>query len=116
MLRTVRFSVLLTVALCSLSACSGIPVPPERQDYIGTWEGPGVTLTITADGGVHYVKVSGTGNTEVKAPLQAFRGNSFKVGAMGFTTTFKVERPPYPDHEIGEVWKMQVDGVELTRK
>lgn len=97
-------------------ACSGIPVPPDKQDYVGHWEGDGMTLTITADGGVSYVRVSGGGKREINAPIKAFEGNDFVVGALGITTTFKVSKPPYQEADVPNAWKMVVDGIELTRR
>jgi len=92
--------------------CSGIAVPSDKRDYVGKWEGPGVTLVLTTDRGVHYVNVKGTGKKEINAPLQSFSGDDFVVGAMGITTTFRVEKPPF---EEDGAWKMVVDGVTLTR-
>ncbi len=106
---------LLPLLALAVSGCSGIPVPPEKNGYIGVWQGQGVSLSISADGGVHYKKTSGGGNTEIQAPLQAFIGNDFRVGAMGMTTVFKVEQPPYQDLASDGRWKMSVDGVVLTR-
>jgi hypothetical protein len=95
-----------------LVSCSGIAVPPDKRDFIGKWEGPGVTLVLTADGGVHYVNVGGVGKKEINAPLQSFSADGFEVGAMGITTTFRVDKPPF---EADGVWQMIVDGVTLTR-
>jgi hypothetical protein len=107
-----RRSIVVTVVGLLLASCSGIAVPADKSSYIGKWEGPGMTLMLTTDGGVHYVKLSGGGKKEINAPLQAFEGNDFVVGAFGITTTFRVQKPPY---QADGVWKMVVDGVELTR-
>lgn len=90
----------------------GIAVPPDKQDYVGAWQGPGLTLVITADGRVEYQRVEGAVTKSLSAPLKSFAGADFVVGAMGITTTFRVQRPPYRD---GPEWKMVVDGVELVR-
>ena len=102
----------LVFALAAIVGCSGIAVPPDKSDYIGKWEGPGITLVLTADGGVHYVNVTGTGKKEINAPLQAFNGDDFVVGAFGLSTTFRVTQPP---RQVDGTWTMVVDGITLTR-
>lgn len=94
------------------SGCSGIPVPADKKEYVGEWRGVGTTLTITPDGGVDWKRVSGSGSRSVTAPIQSFSGADFTVGVWIFTTTFKVQRPPY---QQGGRWKMVIDGVEVTR-
>ncbi len=101
---------LLLFALC-LAGCSQ-PIPPERMDYVGEWRAADMTLVINPDGSVHYRRKSGSTTTEINAPLKAFKGDDFIVGVAVFTTTFTVSTPP---HAAGGVWKMVVDGVELTR-
>lgn len=105
---------LLAVLACSLilSACSGIPVPADKANYVGQWKGVGMDLTITPDGGVAYKRVGGSGSVSVTAPLQDFIGDDFVAGIWIMTTRFKVDRPPYQDEGV---WKMVVEGVELTR-
>ena len=49
---------------------------------------------------------------KVDAPLKEFKGDNFVVGIGFMSTEFAVSAPP---HEDGGVWKMTVDGVELTR-
>jgi hypothetical protein len=98
--------------LLALAGCSGISVPHEKEDYVGHWEGEGMTLTIGRDGGVSYERKSGSGKTSVNAPLKSFEGDDFVVGVLFLTTKFEVTEPP---HEADGAWKMTVDGVELTR-
>ena len=90
----------------------GIAVPPDKQDYVGAWQGPGMILVITAGGRVEYKRVKGAVTKSLSAPLKSFAGADFVVGALGIATTFHVQRPPYRD---GEDWKMVVDSVELVR-
>lgn len=70
-------------------------------------------LLISQDGNVAYRRVEGGRTTTINAPLQEFDGNNFKVGVGPMSTTFVVSVPP---HQVGQDWKMTVDGVELTRK
>ncbi len=101
----------IVVACLLLSAC-GIAVPADKANYVGEWKGLGMDLIITSDGGVSYERISGGGSTSVKGPLQSFDGDNFVVGLWFLSTTFVVSRPPY---EESGTWKMEVDGVELTR-
>lgn len=94
-----------------LIACSN-PLPPEKMNYVGEWQGIGMDLVITADGSVGYERYQEGSKTEINAPLQAFDGNNFIVGVGFISTTFEVSKPPYQDDGI---WRMTVDGVELTR-
>ncbi len=95
-----------------LSACSGVEIPSDKQNYIGQWMASGVVLWINDNGSIEYEKHKGNVNTEINAPIKSFQGNDFEVGIGFFSTTFKVQKPPF--QEAGE-WKMVVDGVELTR-
>ncbi|SHG41350.1 hypothetical protein [Massilia sp. CF038] len=106
-------SVLLTVAL--LSACAK-PLPPEQAAYAGTWSAQGVTLAIAQEGTIAYRKVDKSGgmnhSTSIDAPIKQFDADGFTVGVGPIETKFVVQHPPHKD---GEVWKMTVDGVELTK-
>jgi hypothetical protein len=103
----------LILLLVFLAACS-TPVPTDKSAYVGQWTAKDRSLLITQDGRVEYERkgAEGKGNVSIKAPIQEFDGNDFKVGIGIFTTRFVVSRPPFHD---GAVWKMVVDGVELTK-
>jgi hypothetical protein len=105
-----KVPVALALALC-LVAC-GKPVPPEKASYVGLWRAPQMTLLITQDGSVKYERIEGGVTKSVSGPLKGFNGNNFDVGLGPFSTTFVVASPP---HQDGEVTKMTVDGVELTK-
>jgi hypothetical protein len=106
--------ILLAVGTFLLAACdlSGDPVPEDKAAYIGEWEAVGFDLVITADGGVAYERTSGGGSSSVNGPIQEFDGDDFSVGVWFISTTFEVSTPPYLEDGV---WKMVVDGVELTR-
>ena len=109
--RTAALAMLLSMALILLSACAK-PLPPERQDYVGHWRGPGVELLIRGDGHIAYKRSKGGASTSIEAPIQAFEGDDFTVGIGPLGTRFDVTAPP---REIDGVWRMTVDGVELIR-
>lgn len=90
----------------------GAPVPDSHTDYVGEWQGEGVTLRIEADGMVRYERKRGSGSTSIEAPIQRFEGDDFVVGLGPLTTTFRVSERP---HREGDAWRMTVDGVELRR-
>jgi hypothetical protein len=104
-------SVVLVAALLILSAC-GQPVPEDKAAYVGEWRAPTMSLRLMQDGRVLYKRTQGVATTAIDAPLQRFEGNNFVVGLPFISTTFEVSKPPYQE---GEMWKMVVDGVELTR-
>ena len=105
-----KFLLPLALAL-TLAACAQ-PVPPDKLAYVGEWKGGGMWLLILQSGRVEYERAKGSGKTSVSGPLKKFEGDNFSVGIGLLTTTFVVSKPPYPD---AGVWKMVVDGVELTR-
>jgi hypothetical protein len=104
--------VLAMLLAASLAGCAK-PLPAEKSAYAGQWSGTAVELLITPDGRVDYNRVSGTGNTSLKAPIKEFAGDNMVVGVGPMATTFVVSVPP---HQVGDAWKMTVDGVELTKK
>ena len=103
---------LLLAGVLALAACSAVPVPSDKAAYVGTWKGVGIELTITADGGLQYEKVSASGKKSLNAPIKEWKGADFTAGLGPIKTTFKVDRPPY---EEGGKWRMVVDGNELVR-
>lgn len=107
-----RLSTVALVPFLLLLAACGQPVPPEKAAYVGLWQAPQMALLITADGSVRYQRQEGSTTTKVNGPLQGFEADNFKVGLGPLTTTFVVTAPPHAD---GEVMKMTVDGVELSK-
>jgi hypothetical protein len=102
--------VFLTITSCGMK---GIKVPADKKDYVGVWSSMEIQLAIYESGRVEYEKKSGGSSKSIKAPIQKFEGNNFVVGALGMNTTFVVSDPPHQDST--GVWKMTVDGNELTR-
>lgn len=103
--------VALVAALPLLSAC-GQPVPDDKSAYVGEWRAPTMILQLTKDGTVHYKRVKPNVTTTINGPLRRFEGDNFVVGLPFLSSTFEVSKPP---HQEGGVWKMVVDGMELTR-
>lgn len=97
-----------------LTGCDGIgTIPVDKQNYIGTWYGQYMVLTITPDARVDYKYQKGNASTSLDAPIVEFIGDDFKAGALGIYTTFVVSTAPY--YEDG-VWKMVVDNQLVIRK
>ncbi|MBA2339160.1 MAG: hypothetical protein H0V88_02105 [Pyrinomonadaceae bacterium] len=92
------------------------PLPADKQNYIGNWQGETVRLSISPNGDVDYkqsiVEGSNTRNRSVTGPIKSFDGDSFNVGVLNTNTTFKVERAP---QQTGDGWVMVLDGEELRR-
>ena len=103
------FSVLMIVLF--LISCAK-PVPPEKENYVGEWQSKEIYLLILQDGSVKYKRLKGGGTTKVSGPLKEFQGDNFVVGIAFIKTTFIVSKPPYQENGV---WKMVVDGVELTK-
>ena len=105
-------AVLAALLLALAAACSGPPLPADKREYAGDWRGTNMHLVITTAGNVSYQRTRTGESTSINAPIQRFEGDSFFVGLGPVTTRFEVTKPP---HQEGSVWKMTVDGVELTR-
>jgi len=88
------------------------PLPEEKLHYAGEWQSQEMGLLILEDGTVAYKRLKSGATTSVNGPLKEFVGDDFVVGVLFFSTTFNVSEPP---HEEAGVWRMTVDGVELTR-
>jgi hypothetical protein len=99
--------------LVALVAGCGKPLPPDKHDYAGAWEGPQMQLVIGENGRLAYARRKSSGTVSVKAPINEFRPDGFSAGIGPFKTFFRVDRPPHL--EQGE-WRMTVDGVELRRR
>lgn len=102
---------LVWLAGCACSGCQGQPVPEDKLDYVGNWNGDGISLIIASSGSVSYKKVRG-GKVEVNAPIQEFTDEYFTVGIGPATTKFTIDSPPA---KADGKWSMTIDGNELTR-
>jgi len=94
-----------------LLACVEITTSPERAiTYQGEWSGASVTLTIRARR-IQYRRSGGAlQSTYVEGEFRGLSGNDIIYGSK--KNRLKVSVPP---HEVGGVWKMTVEGTELTR-
>lgn len=112
-LRHGRFALLALAFACLLVAC-GKPVPADKQNYVGIWESPTTSLLIDPTGRVIYKhQPRPSVSKSLDAPIKAYEGNDFVAGVGPLTTRFVVSVPP---HQVDGVWKMTVDGQELTRR
>jgi hypothetical protein len=99
--------------------CLGVAIPAEKKDYVGDWAAAGHVLSIVPSGKVHYQahEVRNEGGTNVAhtdtldLPLQKFDGDDFLIGAMSWSMTFHVTRPPHLEDKI---WRMTLDGVTYS--
>ncbi len=103
---------LSVIAITFLLAGCAKPLPEERLEYVGEWQSSEMGLLILADDSVVYKRLKSGATTSINGPLKEFIGDDFSVGVLFFTTTFKVNQPPY---ELDGIWRMTVDGVTLTR-
>ncbi len=94
-----------------LVACSN-PLPEDKIDYAGSWNGTDMDLQIQESGNLEYARIKDGVTTSITGPIKEFDGDNFIVGFAFLTTTFEVSTPPYQDDGV---WKMVVDGVELSK-
>ena len=74
-----RFLVAALLLAIGLLAC-GIPVPEDKQLYVGQWDDAETSLRIDSDGTVDYERHGKLGHVTIKGPIQEFRGDDFAVG------------------------------------
>lgn len=104
---------LAALSIAALLTACGKPLPSEKASYAGPWKAAEMSLLITQDGSVKYERIEGNGTKSLSAPLKGFDGDNFSAGVGPMTTTFVVTATTHP---VGELTKMTVDGVELTRE
>jgi hypothetical protein len=119
-------ALVLVVLTPPLLACSGLldpaaleealrPEPPPSPAWVGTWEGPGMTVRIDESGLVDLRRgASGTGGdlaSSVAGPAKAWTP-SLEVGVGVFTTGWRVDETP---HEVNGEWRMVIEGVVVVR-
>ena len=105
-------SLVLAAGLLSSAAAWADPVPLDKMDYVGNWQGKDMQLSLTKEGKVEYKRGRPNDQVDLSIDLKGFKGNNFEAGVAFVRTTFVVSKPP---HREGGKWKMTVDGVELTR-
>ena len=95
----------------AVAACTQ-PLPVDKADYIGHWQGEGVRLVIGADGQASYERVKEGRRTSISGPAHSFTSKGFKIGIGPLSAGFKVRSPPTLTEGR---WSMTVDGLVLTR-
>ena len=108
------YRLIFILLISALLVSCGKPVPPEKESYIGYWQGRNTLLEIKENGDVSYFRKEGEKITTIDSPLQKFDGDDFVIGILFFTSRFEVSTAPYI-HPISGEWMMVVNGVELTR-
>jgi hypothetical protein len=93
-----------------LSSCKRIP--DERDAYIGTWKSADATLTIRSHGRINYNRPAAGNRIEesFSAIIVKFSGNDIVVSG---DVWLDVSEPP---HLENGVWRMTVNGDELTKQ
>lgn len=103
----------LAAMMFGLLACSTPqPLPADKAEFAGVWEGDGVRIEITNEGRVTYDRKKGAGNEHVEGPIAGWGEGSFVVGVMTQKTTIAVGQDP---HKEGGTWTMVIDGDTVYR-
>lgn len=103
--------VTLLLWLFLLAGCAE-PLPVDKRDYIGHWQGEGVRLVLQANGQASYERIKDRRRTTVNGPAHSFSTAGFKIGLGPLSAHFKVQSPPA---QVDGEWRMTVDGNVLTR-
>ena len=113
LLRPLFRALILAAGLSASAAALAEPVPADKMAYVGTWHGKDMRLSLSKDGKIAYKREQENKKVDLSIDLLGFKGNDFDAGWGFVRSTFVVSKPP---HREGKVWKMTVDGVELTRE
>jgi|GEM_PF-2975072 len=92
---------------------AAVPVPADKQAYVGEWTGNGVELSISAGGAVTYKQTNGAYSKSLSGSLIEFVGPSLRIDAFIVKGMVNVEEAP---HEDRGVWVMTVGGAKVMRK
>ena len=111
-IRRMRGLALLPLLTVVVACGAPAPLPADKTDYAGTWEGDGVRLQVSLDAQVSYDRKKGAGNEHTEGPIAGWVGDSFVVGVMTQKTTFTVNTPP---HEEAGTWTMVVNDDTVYR-
>lgn len=106
---------IIIISLCFiLLGCTGIPVPPDKSSYIGTWSNKDASykLKIYQKGRVEYGE-KGNWESSMSAPLQSFNEEDFTAGLWFIKKEFNVTKAPYTENNN---WFMEIDGIKLKKK
>jgi hypothetical protein len=95
-----------TVMLGDAGALAG------KSDYVGTWEGGDVKMTIEPTGHVDWAMKSAHESEELHGSV-GFDGGNLVVDAFVIKKKFHIDKPPHVD---GTRTVMTLDGTELERK
>jgi hypothetical protein len=82
-----------------------------KPEYVGTWVGGGMTLTIEAGGHVDYEKKE-PGSSEAMHGSISFDGGEMVLDVLVMKKRMHIDKPPHLD---GTRWLMTLDGVEVER-
>lgn len=105
-----------TILLAFGLACSGMDfdisaVPPPGPEYVGAWEGPGITVTIEPDGQIEVHRRDGA-DTRVNMPAKVWTDDAVEIGVGPLSTRYEIQEAPY---QKDGTWIMVFDGVQVTR-
>jgi hypothetical protein len=104
---------MIAFAAVLLAGCAAaVPVPADKQDYIGDWRGKTSSLSIAPNGYVSYERQDGNISESVSGPITKFESRGFTVNALIVTREFKVESAPVRGNGV---WKMTVNGEALEK-
>jgi len=107
-MRGFALAALVVVLGCGTPA----PLPADKADYAGMWEGDGVRVEIGADGRVSYDRKKGAGNEHIEGPIAGWSEDGFVVGVMTQKTSFEINEAP---HQESGTWTMVINGDTVYR-
>jgi len=83
-----------------------------KSDYIGSWEGGTIKMTIDSSGHVDYARKDPGSSEELNGAL-SFDGADLVIDVLVMQKHLHIDTPPHLD---GSRWLMELDGVELERR
>ena len=102
----------ISLLILLIFSCGIKKIPPDKQSYIGKWQGKDTILIITENGRASFEKNTDNFNKSISGPIQKFEENNFEIGMLFIKMKIDVDKPPYKEDNI---WKMNANGIELIK-
>ncbi len=109
---TQRIYAVLFLCVALFIASCGMPLPEDKQTYVGTWKGDSISMVINRNGKVDYKRKQGANKMRIRAPIQAIDEDNLTIGLLFIKTTLRVQQPP---EEMDGIWTMVVEDEELIK-
>ena len=112
--KSTRLYLILLISTTLLFAC-GKKLPEEWKSLEGTWQNAEVTMTITANGGFNYKRISPGEKVSIDSWISDYSDKGFTASIIVSKIDFVVNKKPFFNDSLKST-QMILDGRLLTKK